>query len=170
MHRVLHTLCVHNRAQAVRPVLMHHALTCYTPPVLSLPQACAPRVCVCVYVQACLIKNPELRPTAEELLRHEWVIRHEAGEELQSQAALVSGKAASVPVTLLSTWEAGGGVLGLLARAVKTVTSVISPAVAAAVQLTTLPGNAVSRPADLYRKGNLQAAMGKKVDPSDYYY
>ena len=47
--------------------------------------------------QACLTKDPAKRPSAEELLQHEWITRHEAGETLPSLAEIQAGAGLQVP-------------------------------------------------------------------------
>jgi len=55
------------------------------------------------FIQACLTKDPEQRPSAKMLLEHPWLVRSCAGEVLQSQRALRDAQ--KPPETGQQSWK-----------------------------------------------------------------
>lgn len=127
------------------------------------------RSCPFSFLQACLIKDPKQRPSAEQLLRHEWITRHDAGEVLLSQAQLQAGTAGVARTLLLAAWDSYGPVMAAAAKSLRSLVSWVSSAInrKAAIQAANLPGNATSQPHDIYVKGSLPVAMGRKAPVDD---
>uniref|UniRef100_A0A7S0WKQ3 Protein kinase domain-containing protein n=1 Tax=Chlamydomonas leiostraca TaxID=1034604 RepID=A0A7S0WKQ3_9CHLO len=115
------------------------------------------------FIQACLTKDPRQRPSAESLLQHEWITRHEAGETLLTQAEIAAQNPNAGKTNADGSAVKRGGLLGVW----DSVSSVL-PAWMGGRPSAVAPGVGPTQPtamsAKAYQRRGVSAAAGHLAD------